>query len=135
MTHTTRREKDLLPQGLTTDDLKLAKWFLNVVATVYPGTLHSHCAIIAVPDKQGRRKPTSLSTLFHEQWPDVQLSDILMALACAGFITPPQRSQESATSTESGGYTFQVVSRSESGKPRPGLKGLEGGRQRQRKVG
>jgi hypothetical protein len=135
MTPTTRRGKDCLPRGYTIDDLKLAKWFLGIVAPLYPGTLHSHSVMISVPDKQGRRKPTSLSALFHEQWPDVQLSDILMSLACAGFITLLQRIKEPAANTEAGGYSFRLVSRDESAKHRPGLKGLEGGRQRQRKVG
>jgi hypothetical protein len=128
MARTTKRGKDLLPPGFTTDDLRLAKWFLNIVATIYPGPLHSHAPVIPASDKQGRRNPTSLSALFHEQWPDAQLSDILAALACAGVITSPQPTAGSATKAEPCGYVFRVVKRPE---PRPQQQ-LRQGRQKQR---
>ena len=88
MARTTRRVKDCLPQGFSTEDLEVARWFLDVVATVYHGALHSHATVITVPDSKGGRKPTSLSALFHQQWPHVLIDDILTALANVGFITP-----------------------------------------------
>ncbi len=109
MARTTRRVKDFLPQGFSTEDLEVARWFLDVVATVYHGALHSHATVITVSDSKGGRKPTSLSALFHQQWPHVLIDDILTALANVGFITPPQQTAEPATNAESGGYFFRLT--------------------------
>lgn len=135
MARTTRREKDFLPQGFSAEDLEVAKWFLHIVATLYPGALHSHATKITVPDKQGRRSPTSLSTLFHEQWPHVQMGDILTVLANVGFITPPQQTAEPATNAESGGYSFRLVPRGGKTNPPAGQKDRWDGQRRHRKVG
>jgi len=110
MARRTRAGKDFLPPGFSGEDLKTAKWFLNAVAPVYHGALHSHVPAIAVYDAKGRRTPTSLSALFHDQWPHVPLVDILTALTCVGFITPPQETAGPATKEESGGYTFRLTS-------------------------
>jgi hypothetical protein len=104
----TEAAHDCLPQGLRVEDLKLAKWFLDIVATVYPGPLHSHATTLAVPDGQGGRTPTSLSDLFHAQWPHVPMIDILEALAIVGVITPPQQTTGTAPNEEANGYAFRL---------------------------
>lgn len=109
MARTTRREKDFLPPGFSVEDLKTAKWFLDAVAPLYHGALHSHVPAIAVSDAKGGRTLTSLSALFHEEWPHVDLVDILTVLARAGFITPPQKTTEPATNEEAGGYVFRLT--------------------------
>ncbi|MBI3795957.1 MAG: hypothetical protein HY268_03180 [Deltaproteobacteria bacterium] len=109
MARTTRRVQDCLPSGFSSEDLKTAKWFLDAVAPLYHGALHSHAAAIAVHDAKGGRTLTSLSALFHEEWPHVSLVEILTALANVGFITPPQRTAGSATNEESGGYSFRLT--------------------------
>jgi len=104
-----RAGKDFLPPGFSNADLKTAKWFLDAVAPRYHGVFHSHVPAIAVSDAKGGRTLTSLSALFHEEWPHVSLVDILTALARAGFITPPQQITDSATDAESGSYTFRLT--------------------------
>jgi len=63
MTRTTRRGKDFLLQGFSSEDLKPAKWFLDAVAPLYHGALHSHLPALAVSDAKGGRTLTSLSAL------------------------------------------------------------------------
>lgn len=145
MTRDTRRVKNFLPQGFSVEDLETTKWFLSVVATVYPGALHSHSTAIAVPDRYGRSGSTSLSALFHAQWPQVQLVDILTALARVGFITPPQKTAGLVANEESCGYSFRLtrdlgqlpplVLRGGSARPRAGRKDRGAGQNLHRKVG
>jgi hypothetical protein len=116
MSRTTQRVMDYLPQGFSAGDLKLAKWFLDIVAPLYPRALHSHATAILVSDGKGRRRPASRSALFHEQWPRVQMGDILTALAHVGFITSPQRVKEPATNEGASGYVFRLTPRDHAGR-------------------
>jgi hypothetical protein len=135
MACTTRRGKDCLPPGFSSEDLKTAKWFLEAVAPLYHGALHSHVPAIAVSDAKGGRTLTSLSALFHEEWPHVSLVDILTVLACVGFITSPQQTAESATNTELHGYAFRLVPRGRSPKLRAGQQHRGSGRRLNWRVG
>src|SRR5262245_12921606 len=90
-----------LPQGLSIEDLKLARWFLESVAPRYSGPLRSHAPVLPVVDDQGGRRLTSLSALFYNEWPHVPLGDLLRVLAKVGFITVPQ--------AEADGYTFCLL--------------------------
>src|SRR5262245_27464430 len=89
------------PQGLNIEDLKLAHWFLDIVAPRYGSLLHSHAPVLPVVDDQGGRRLTSLSALFHTEWPHVPLGDLLRVLAKVGFITAPQ--------AEADGYSFSLL--------------------------
>jgi hypothetical protein len=89
------------PQGLNIEDLKLAHWFLDIVAPRYGGLLHSHAPVLPVVDDQGGRRLTSLSTLFYTEWPHVSLGNLLEALAKVGYITAPQ--------AQTDGYTFYLL--------------------------
>ena len=145
MARTARRAPDYLPPGFSIEDLKTAKWFLDAVAPLYHGALHSHVPAIAVSDAKGGRTLTSLSALFHEEWPHVSLVDILTALARVGFITPPQQIAEPATNEEAGGYAFRLtgdrcqlprlVPWGGRTKPRAGQKDRGAGKRRHLKVG
>jgi hypothetical protein len=142
MARTTRRLNDFLPQGFSIEDLEIAKWFSDFVAQLYHGVLHSHAAVIPVPYRRGRRGPTSLSALFHAQWPRVQLVDILTALAKVGFITPPQKTAGLVANEKSCRYSFrlacdlgQLALRGGSAKPRAGRKDRGAGQSLQRKFG
>jgi hypothetical protein len=118
MARTTREEKDFLSPGFSAEDLDVTKWFLHIVVTLYPDALHSHANKTAVPDGKGGRKLTSVRALLHEQWPHVPMSNILTTLARLGFITPPTKTAEPATNAESRGYSFRLVPRGGSLKPR-----------------
>jgi hypothetical protein len=120
MAHRTGVAHACVPQGLCVEDLKLARWFLHVVVNECrehsrqagrpdDGKLNSHAIDLEEPDGKGRRKLGSLADVFHDDGPTVPMSDILTALARVGFIMPPQQTTESATDTESGGYTFRLT--------------------------
>jgi hypothetical protein len=101
-----------LPQGLSIEDLKLARWFLRIIMNERrdrlrqagrqdDGMLHSHAVNLEEPDGNGGRKLVSLADLFHDEWPHVPVEDLLAALAKVKFITPPHE--------ETHGYTFFLI--------------------------
>src|SRR5262249_13370685 len=134
--------EQLLATGIQRRGSRDSEMVLNIVAPLYHGVLHSHAAVTAVPHRRSRRGLTSLSALFHAQWPRVQLVDILTAVAKVGFITPPQKTAGPVANEKSCGYSFrlacdlgQLALRGGSAKPRVGQKDRGAGQSPQRKVG
>src|SRR5262245_58262728 len=97
--------EQLLATGIQRRGSRDSEMVLNIVAPLYHGVLHSHAAVTAVPHRRSRRGLTSLSALFHAQWPRVQLVDILTAVAKVGFITPPQKTAGPVANEKSCGYS------------------------------